>query len=98
MALGLTQPPRLLRPLQGSSTSLPLAGGTIPPHTGFSSDTKVFPTAWINFSFAGFALKNAAKPIELGLRAKSGGGEKFGDKGHGQATSRLDLVLFCILV
>lgn len=81
---------------QGSSTSLPLAGGRIPSPTGFSSDTKVFPTAWLHFSSAGFALKNAAKQIELGLRAERGGKEKFGDKEHGQPTPNLELILISI--
>lgn len=76
-----------------------MAGGRIPSHTGFfPSDTKVFPTAWLNFNSARFALKNAAKQIELGLRAKRGGRKKFGDKEHGQSTSNLELILFSILV
>lgn len=41
----------------------------------FSSDTKVFPSAWLNFSSARFALENAAKQTELGFRAKRGGRE-----------------------
>lgn len=63
-------------------------------HRFISSDTKVFPTAWLNFSSARYALKNASKQIVLGLRAERGGRKKFGDKECGQPTSNLELILF----